>query len=173
MAESEDAAQSLIAKSPLTYQLAMNASSSQPGLVTSSEAASEGLETDATPEEPQAKETQDPDPDQENASASSVTKSFVIHIFPPSASKRHKDMVEDSPLYWPWPSAPDTTSFVARNLRMSIPESEMRDALADWDTGGQLRENAELARVKRGLYVERSHRRAEDKMRLSQVLRRA
>ena len=46
--------------------------------------------------------------------------------------------IQSSPLHGPWPKDPETDSFIARTLRKSIPPSDFRDALADWETGGQM-----------------------------------
>lgn len=166
LAESREAAQSLIAKSPLTYQLAVDA------------AAATEPDTPTTPSderaEPADQDIQTNDPPQETSSTPTGAKNFIIHIFPRQPGTKHAHLVQDSPLFGPWPSPPDATSFAARNLRFVIPEGEARDGLADWETGGQLREDGDLGEGEArgpGYYVgRRRQRRWEERTGLSGVL---
>ena len=162
MAESQEAAEALIAKSPLTYQLASD--------TTIHRAASAARNEVTDPEDTQTNEhpiSQEVDPSPPDGTKTS----FVLHIFPTNDSKSHADLLEDNPLFRWWPRWPDTESFVAKNLRKSIPEGKMRDALADWETGGQLVEdgNVEEKGPSYGFHMRRKKR--EDKMGLSELLR--
>jgi hypothetical protein len=118
MASTTKDAKDLIFRSPLTYTVSSSHESD--------DYSRRGTMTEADVKSP---------PDAKNGSG---LKQFVIHIFPNRSSKHVADVVSRAPLHGPWPSAPETDSFIARTLRKAIPPSEHRDALADWETAGQL-----------------------------------
>lgn len=163
MAESQEAAESLIAKSPLTYQLTTDTTvyRTAPGAPNKS----------AGPRNPQTDEQSTPREACASSSPEETKTSFVIHIFPAGDNKSHADLIEDNPLFRSWPSWPDTESFVAKNLRKSIPEGEMRDALADWETGGQLMEDGDVIEKAVSNQFRIRQKKREDKMALSDLLR--
>ena len=167
LAESEEAAQALIARSPLKYQLTTNAVDHTTGLAPQDRDPSHAATSsdDAAPAVASGARSTHP---------TESSKEFVIHIFPRHTGKKHSELVEDSPLHGPWPGRPDTTSFVARNLRRSIPDGALKDGLADWETGGQLQEDGDplgkAADMGPRFYVQRRQRRRESKMGLSDVL---
>lgn len=146
LVENREAAEALITKSPLTYQLRTDSAgytAPAPTTETAPPTKTAGHAAPTASDETEQPPTSDPTP-KASPSIPTGTKTFVIHLFPRSAGKKHAEMVQDSPLYGPWPAYPDTKSFAARNLRMSIPAGEMRDCLADWETGGQLKEDGVL-----------------------------
>lgn len=162
MTESQEAAEALIAKSPLTYQLATDTSTNQAASAGPNQAT--GCENPQTSGRRISQEAGTGQPGR-------TKTSFVLHIFPTSDTKLHADILEDNPLQRWWPRWPDTESLVAKNLRRSIPEGEMRDALADWETGGQLVEDGPVEEKSAFYgYIKRRKRR-EDKLGLSELLR--
>lgn len=162
MAESEDAARTLIARSPLKYQLEIDAEDHSP---------QEAPGNDDGPSNGMTSSSARPTAHDHPAESS---KEFTIHIFPRHTGKKHNELIEDSPLHGPWPGRPDATSFVARYLRRVIPDGTLKDGLADWETGGQLQEDGDAlgkaADMGPRFYVQRRQRRRESKMGLSGVL---
>ncbi|MBE3048377.1 hypothetical protein IMZ48_38915 [Candidatus Bathyarchaeota archaeon] len=173
LTESSEAAETLIAKSPLTYHLATNTGGYHTVPTPSSSADKPPPPQQPTPrpdpEEPPTDEH--PAPEETGPPPADGVKSFVIHIFPRGPNKRHVDMIQDSQLYGPWPAYPETNSFAARNLRMSIPEGEeMKDCLADWETGGQLCEDGDVVKERSDReYFRRRNLRRNDKNGLAGV----
>lgn len=161
MTESQEAAEALIAKSPLTYQLATDTA------IHRAAPASRTAATNSEDPESGHRPSQDSGTSQPNESKTP----FVLHIFPTSETKTHADIVEDNALFRWWPNWPDTESLVAKNLSKSIPEAEMRDVLADWETGGQLLEDGDVENRPPSYYFQRRQKKRDDKMGLSELLR--
>lgn len=157
MVESQEDAEALIANSPLTYQFAAGSAIHR----TAQTAPTEDPQTSRYPI-PQEADSGQPD---------EAKKSFVLHIFPTGNNKTHADLIEDYTLYRSWPTWPDTDSFVAKNLSKSLPEGEMRDALADWETGGQLVEDGDVVGKGPSYGFNMRQKKREDKMGLSELLR--
>ncbi|SPN97308.1 uncharacterized protein DNG_00822 [Cephalotrichum gorgonifer] len=172
LAESEEAARTLIAKSPLKYQLAIDAADP--------DARSTPLDGNLDSKTPRTGGDLPTTSSRDAASAkqpSGATKQFVIHIFPQRGGKTLAEMVQSSRLFGPWPAAPDMTSFATRHLRRSIPGDDgaaLRDGLADWETGDQLVEDGDVfvdldragtgARNDAKRYVEKRKQRRESRL---------
>lgn len=162
MAESQEAAEGLIAKSPLTYQLATDTS------IHHAASAGPNQAPDSKPPQTSGHRISQ----EAGTSQPDGTKTpFVLHIFPTSDTKLHADILEDNPLQRWWPRWPDTESLVAKNLSKSIPKGQMREALADWETGGQLVEDGAVEKKSASYGFYKRRRMREDKLGLSELLR--
>lgn len=187
LTESEEAARSLISRSPLRYQLSVDpndlsahplpqmtepSDSTDPSCdPTKTQAAATGETAATTTTTTTTTTTAKPT----TRNASDLAKEFVIHIFPRHMAKKHVELVEDSPLHGPWPGPPDTVSFVARNLRRSIRDQPaLKDGFSDWETGGQLQEDgdapAKAADIGPRHYAQRRQKRREAKKGLGGIL---
>ncbi len=73
-------------------------------------------------------------------------KSFVLNIFP-SDGYKHKTFIRQSPLHGPWPKAGlEKETFVYNALREVMPDGPGAEAFCDWQTGGQLSDEARMER---------------------------
>ena len=100
-------------------------------------------------------ETSEPPPESLRRETRQLSqKAFVLHIHA-RADYQHKTMIRRSPLHGPWPGDEDdaaTTSLVYNALREVVPDGPGRDALCDWQTGGQLSDQARLQRSQPSSY---------------------
>lgn len=75
-------------------------------------------------------------------------KSFEMHIFP-SPGYKHKTTIRYAPVHGPWPEEDrkERDSFVYNALRAVVPKGIAAEALCDWETGGQLSDEARVLRA--------------------------
>lgn len=74
-------------------------------------------------------------------------KTFTIWAKPSGTRYNHKTVIRRNPIHGPWPEAEKSDhDFAYFALKEVVPESLAQHGLCDWTTGGQLSEDAKLAR---------------------------
>lgn len=75
-------------------------------------------------------------------------KSFEMHIFP-SPDYKHKTTIRYAPVHGPWPEEDlaERETYVYNALQEVVPRGIAADALCDWQSGGQLTDEARVLRA--------------------------
>ena len=140
IASSLQMARELVLRSPMRFELLTDKADAARPL-----AGSPGITSPVEPLEAAAAAETTPPLRRETRQLSQ--KAFVLHIHP-HADYRHKTTIRRSPLHGPWPDDDGDArgSLVYYALGEVVPDGPARDALCDWQTGGQLSDRARLRR---------------------------
>lgn len=90
-------------------------------------------------------------PSKPELAQSELIRTFKVHINPSNDYYDHRTTIRRNPLFGPWPQTldedQDSIYFALKNV---VPDNIARKALCDWNTGGQLSEDAQILRASDG-----------------------